>query len=53
MGHAHRIGHLERVLAHIRSHDGVWFATGEQIADWYIRHHLPSVEAHLAQEAKQ
>ena len=35
MGVPHRIGLLDRALAHIRRHDGVLFWTGEQILDWY------------------
>jgi allantoinase len=53
MGQPHRINHLDRALAHILAHDGVWKATGEEIADWYIAHHLPAVEVHLATEASQ
>ena len=36
MGHPHRIRHLERALRHIVERDGVWLATGSQIADWYL-----------------
>lgn len=31
----HRIGHLERAFEHIMRHEGVWAATGSEIADWY------------------
>ena len=34
-GAPHRIRALDRALAHIRSHDGVWFATGAEIIDAY------------------
>ena len=51
MGQPHRIKHLDRALAHILAHDQVWKATGEEIADWYIAHHLPLIESHLAAEA--
>jgi peptidoglycan/xylan/chitin deacetylase (PgdA/CDA1 family) len=34
-GHAFRAKHFERALAHIKSHDQVWLATGSQILDWY------------------
>ena len=37
MGQPQRIGHLEAALAHIMGHDGVWAATGTEIADWYYR----------------
>lgn len=32
IGHRSRIAMLERLLQHIRSHPGVWFATHEQVA---------------------
>ena len=51
MGQPHRIRHLDRLLRHMLAHDGVWPATGLQIARHYIDHHLPAVEAHLATEA--
>ncbi len=35
-GHPFRARHLEKALAHIRRHDGVWIATGSQILDWYL-----------------
>ncbi len=51
MGQPHRIKHLDGALAYILSHDGVWKATGEEIADWYIANCLPEVRAHLDGEA--
>jgi peptidoglycan/xylan/chitin deacetylase (PgdA/CDA1 family) len=53
MGHPHRIRHLDRALAHILSHDGVWKATGEEIADWYLAHHEARLDAHIADQAAQ
>lgn len=38
IGVPHRIDSLDRALAHIASHDGVWFATGAEI----VRHYLES-----------
>jgi peptidoglycan/xylan/chitin deacetylase (PgdA/CDA1 family) len=35
MGQPHRIGALAKALEYIRSHEGVWCATGSQIVDWY------------------
>ena len=35
MGRPHRHGYLDQALAYIARHDKVWFATGEEIADWY------------------
>ena len=34
-GRPHRIDALDRALAHITAHAGVWLATGAEIADWY------------------
>ena len=36
MGQPHRIRHLEWALRHIAKHDGVWLATGKEIAEWYL-----------------
>ena len=35
VGHPFRARYLERALAHIRAHDGVWITTGSAIVDWY------------------
>jgi peptidoglycan/xylan/chitin deacetylase (PgdA/CDA1 family) len=35
-GVAHRVGHLERLYAHILSRPGVLMWTGGQIYDWYV-----------------
>ncbi len=37
IGVPHRIGALRRLLGELRSRDGVWWATGSQIADQYVR----------------
>jgi peptidoglycan/xylan/chitin deacetylase (PgdA/CDA1 family) len=44
IGQPHRIRSLDRILSHVLSHDGVWLATGSQIADWYFEHYLPTSE---------
>jgi peptidoglycan/xylan/chitin deacetylase (PgdA/CDA1 family) len=36
IGQPHRIGSLERALDHILRHDGVWLATGEEIARHFL-----------------
>ncbi len=44
MGHAHRIGALRKFLDYAKSHKGVWFASREEIASWYLDNyssHLP------------
>ena len=37
IGMAHRIWVLESALDYIMKHDGVWFATGEEIVDQYLK----------------
>jgi len=34
-----RIKYLDRALEYICSHEGVWLATGWEIADWYYKQH--------------
>jgi peptidoglycan/xylan/chitin deacetylase (PgdA/CDA1 family) len=36
IGVPHRIGGLDRALAYIRAHQGVWFATGEEIVEAWL-----------------
>jgi peptidoglycan/xylan/chitin deacetylase (PgdA/CDA1 family) len=36
MGVPHRIGYLDRALAHLAAHPGVVFWRGAQILDWYL-----------------
>jgi len=50
MGQPHRIGHLDAALDYIMGHEGVWQATGAEIADWYIANALPRMRTHLAGE---
>ncbi len=50
-GQPHRIDHLDRLLGYMLSHDGVWQATGSEIADWFSAHCLPALEARLASAA--
>ena len=35
-GQPHRIRPVARALEYIAGHEGVWFATGSEIADWYL-----------------
>jgi peptidoglycan/xylan/chitin deacetylase (PgdA/CDA1 family) len=51
MGQPHRIKHLDRALRHILAHDGVWKATGAEIAEWYAAHALAGFRKHLGAEA--
>jgi peptidoglycan/xylan/chitin deacetylase (PgdA/CDA1 family) len=44
IGSPHRIRYLDDALRYVLSHQGVWVATADEIADWYIEHHR---EEHL------
>ncbi|WP_431285983.1 polysaccharide deacetylase family protein [Humitalea sp. 24SJ18S-53] len=46
LGQPHRIAMFNEVLAHITSHDGVWLATGREIADWYDTHCYDAFRGH-------
>jgi peptidoglycan/xylan/chitin deacetylase (PgdA/CDA1 family) len=43
MGQPHRVAHLEEALRYIARHEGVWLATGEEIASWYLREYYDTV----------
>ena len=43
-GQPHRIAHLDRLLSYILGHDGVWQATGIEIAEWYEAHVIGSAD---------
>ena len=40
IGAPFRIKALDRVLEYMAKHQGVWFATGSEIVDWYKEHNL-------------
>ncbi len=42
IGRPHRICYLDETLSYLRRHEGVWFATGAEMADWYFAHHYDS-----------
>ena len=45
-GQPHRIRYLDEVLDYIMSHDGVWQATADQIAEHFMAHYYDAVSAH-------
>jgi peptidoglycan/xylan/chitin deacetylase (PgdA/CDA1 family) len=45
IGQPHHIGHLREILDHVCRHEGVWHATGDEIAEYFLAHHY---EAHVA-----
>ena len=46
MGRPHRIKHLDDVLSYITSHDGVWQATTDEIAEYYLANCYDEAVAH-------
>jgi peptidoglycan/xylan/chitin deacetylase (PgdA/CDA1 family) len=44
-GRAYRIRALREFLRYAKSLKGVWWATREQVADWYLRHHARHIPA--------
>ena len=40
IGHPHRAKYLDQALAHIKSRQDVWIATGGEIADHYRKSYL-------------
>ena len=56
IGQPHHIGHLREILDHICAHDGVWHATGDDIAAHFLAHDYDAHLAHaegLAQQARE
>ncbi len=47
IGAPHRIKHLDDILTHILSHDGVWKTTAEEIAEYYMDNYYDTVVAYL------
>lgn len=52
LGQPHRIREFERIVAHICKHQGVWKATGAQIAEWCLANYIPALKDHLSQEER-
>ena len=55
IGQPHHVGHLRQVLDHVCRHEGVWFATGDEIAQHFLDHHhdeqLAFAEGYHARQA--
>lgn len=49
-GQPHRVGHLEEALGYVASHEGVWLATGSEIAEHYYAHHYDEVAEAIERE---
>ncbi|MBI4182549.1 MAG: polysaccharide deacetylase family protein [Proteobacteria bacterium] len=48
VGQPHRARYLDRALAHILAHEGVWQATADEIAEHFLAHHYDQWVAHAA-----
>jgi peptidoglycan/xylan/chitin deacetylase (PgdA/CDA1 family) len=48
IGQPHRLKAFDDILRYVTGHDGVWRATGREIADWYIAHHRDEALAWIA-----
>ena len=48
IGQPHRLWLLDEALKYVTSHDGVWLATGREIAKWYLDHHHDDARAFIA-----
>lgn len=46
-GRAHRVRAIREFLEHAKSLPGVWFATREEIADWYLQNHESHIPGQL------
>ena len=53
IGQPHHVGHLRGILDHLCAHDGVWFATGDEIAEHYLAQHYDEQLAHAQQVFEQ
>ena len=51
MGQPHRITYVEDLLDYICDHDGVWMATGREIADWYYENAYATIASHVGMSA--
>lgn len=42
-GHPYRIRAIREFLEHVKGHDEVWWATREEIAEWYLENHASHI----------
>jgi peptidoglycan/xylan/chitin deacetylase (PgdA/CDA1 family) len=53
MGRAHRSLYYDRLLQHIKSHEGVWFATCSEVARYWLAHYNEKQEQRVDEVAGQ
>ncbi len=47
IGQPHRIKYLDDILSYVLSHDRVWLATPDEIAEYYIANHYDRMLSHI------
>lgn len=53
IGQPHHIGHLREILDHVCAHDGVWHATGDEIAARFLAQDYDAHLRHAQEVARQ
>jgi peptidoglycan/xylan/chitin deacetylase (PgdA/CDA1 family) len=48
MGRAHRAVYFDRLLEHMKQHEGVWFATFKEVSEWWLKHYDKPADADAA-----
>ena len=52
-GTPHRIRYLDNALKYLKSHNDVWWATGEEMANHYIENYLPILQNYLKKTGEE
>jgi peptidoglycan/xylan/chitin deacetylase (PgdA/CDA1 family) len=52
-GQPYRVRYLEEALDYVLSHEGVWAATADEIAEHYLEHHYDEAVAHLNRDRNE
>lgn len=52
-GKAHRIKYLDEAFRYIKTHDKVWYTTGDDIAEYYIKNYYDQIAAHIQQQKQK
>jgi allantoinase len=51
LGQPHRVHLLDEALSYVLGHEGVWRATGDEIAAWYLEHHYDDAVGYTLRES--
>jgi len=49
IGQPHRVKYLDEILRYVRSHEAVWLATGDEIAEYYLENYFDVVLKHMSE----